>query len=267
VFDDHRLEEAGPMFATRMRRQVVTPQDRFLTADWRNLLMVNFAVDPQVLEPLVPAGTVLDFFQGQTFVTIVGFQWRKTRLLNLPIPFHQDFPEVNLRFYIRRHAADGWRRGVVFIKEVVPRTAVAVVARWIYNEHFVRRPMTSHVRLPHFPDNRPGRVEYAWKHGRVTNRLSANLWGKPSPPCSATLDEFIAEHYWGYTVQRDGATLEYRVEHPPWQVWRTSEVEYTGDAAAFYGSRYAKTFAAKPVSTFVADGSPVNVYRAHRLEG
>ena len=97
----------------------------FLTADWRYLAMLNYVVDPRLIGPLVPPGTEIDYEDGQTFLSIVGFLFLDTRLLGLPIPLHRNFEEVNLRFYVRKKSADTWRRGVVFIRELVPRRAIA----------------------------------------------------------------------------------------------------------------------------------------------
>jgi len=73
--------------------------------------MLNFVVDPAIIAPLVPPGAELDYENGETFVSVVGFLFLDTRLLGLPIPFHRDFEEVNLRFYVRKKSADTWRRG------------------------------------------------------------------------------------------------------------------------------------------------------------
>src|SRR5438128_3085365 len=152
----------------------------FLTAEWRHLVMLNYPVDPAVLRPFVPKGTELDSWHGTHFLSVVGFQYFRTRVLGLPIPFHRHFEEVNLRFYVRRKAAEGWRRGVVFVKEVVLRVAVALVARWFYNENFVAHPMTSHVRLPSASSHEPGSAEYTWLSQTGTHRLRAEFHGTPS---------------------------------------------------------------------------------------
>ena len=103
--------------------------------------MLNYVVDPRLIMPLVPAETEIDFENGETFLSVVGFLFLDTRLLGLPIPLHRDFEEVNLRFYVRRKSADTWRRGVVFIRELVPRRAIALVARTFYGENYVAVPM------------------------------------------------------------------------------------------------------------------------------
>jgi len=73
--------------------------------------MLNYVVDPRLITPLIPAETEIDFENGETFLSVVGFLFLDTRLLGLPIPLHRDFEEVNLRFYVRRQSADTWRRG------------------------------------------------------------------------------------------------------------------------------------------------------------
>ena len=115
----------------------------FLTAEWRDLVMLNYAVDPAILVPHVPNGTELDTWEGTTFTSLVAFSFLSTRVKSLPIPFHRDFEEINLRFYVRAKGPEGWRRGVVFVKEVVPRLAIASVARWLYNENYVACPTRS----------------------------------------------------------------------------------------------------------------------------
>jgi uncharacterized protein YqjF (DUF2071 family) len=236
----------------------------FLSAAWRHLAMLNFEIDPAVLRPLVPRGTELDQWQGRSFVSVVGFLFLQTRLLGIPIPLHRSFPEVNLRFYVRRRHADGWRRGVVFIKEVVPRRAVALVARRVYNENYVACPMRSAVRLPDAAGT-PGLVEYTWTSDGHVSAVRAEFAGLPGPVAAGSPEEFITEHYWGYVRQRDGSCLEYEVAHPRWQVWQATSAALDCDVKGFYGAPYQAALSAPPASAFVADGSAVTVYRGERI--
>ena len=101
----------------------------FLTAQWRHLVLINYEIAPEIVRPYVPRGTEIDSFDGRTYASLVGFLFLDTRLRGVPIPFHRNFEEVNLRLYVRRKGAEGWRRGVVFVREIVPRLALAWVAR------------------------------------------------------------------------------------------------------------------------------------------
>ena len=231
----------------------------FLTAQWRNLLMLNYEVDPELLRDRVPQGTEIDRRNGRTFVSLVGFQFLDTRLLGIGIPFHRNFPEVNLRFYVRHLAADGWHRGVVFLREIVPRPAVSLVARWVYNEQYVTLPMRHSVELPSARNDGRGAIRYSWKWAGAWCQLSATMHGEPSPLVPESEEEFITEHYWGYTRQRDGSTLEYAVEHPPWRVWRADESRFEGNIATLYGPEFASVLAGRPSSSLVADGSEIVV--------
>src|SRR5258708_6640038 len=168
-----------------------------LPAKWRSLAMLNFEIDGAVLRPHVPRGTELDSFAGVVYGSLVGFLFLKTRVLGAPIPGHQNFEEVNLRFYVRRKAEGEWRRGVVFVKEIVPRRAIAAVARGLYGENYVSMPMSHTIK--------GNRVEYRWGAG---NRLSVETEGQPHLAAPGSLEEFITEHYWGYSKR-----FEYRVEH------------------------------------------------------
>jgi len=237
------------------------PAGRFLTARWQTLVMLNYAVDPAVLRPLVPRGTELDAWNGTTFVSMVGFLFLDTRVLGVPIPFHRDFEEVNLRFYTRHKGPEGWRRGVTFVKEIVPRAAIAAAANALYNERYVALPMRHRVDV----DVGAGRAEYGWRHGGRWHSLRASFRGEPRPLQPGSEAEFITEHYWGYTAQRDGGTVEYRVEHPSWRVWQAADAALDCDVASLYGADFAGFLAAPPTSAFVAEGSPVIVRRGRRI--
>src|SRR5215470_5171167 len=233
---------------------------RFLTAEWRNLALLNYQMDPRLLQPFVPAGTELDLWNGRAFVSLVGFQFLNTRVFGIPIPFHRDFEEVNLRFYVRRAEGGEVRRGVTFIREIVPRPAIAAVARNLYNERYVSLPMSHAIER----DDQEMLVEYAWKYGDWST-LSVSVSGEPSLPGESSEEQFIAEHYWGYTAQHDSGTLEYRVDHPSWRVWKCRQARFNGNVEGLYGRDFAAILQSEPTSAFLAEGSEVTVYKGRRL--
>jgi uncharacterized protein len=226
----------------------------FLTANWRYLAMLNFVVDPKIVVPLVPPGTELDFENGKTFLSVVGFLFLDTRLLGLPIPLHRDFEEVNLRFYVRKKSADTWRRGVVFIRELVPRRAIALVARAFYGEKYLALPMKHEIE--HVDPKL--KVEYSWRRGCKWESLKMSASGEPQAIAAGSHAEFITEHYWGYTRVRAGCS-EYRVEHPRWKIWNANNFEFRGDTAALCGPQFVETLSAPPRSAFIAEGSPITI--------
>lgn len=243
----------------------MTQSRPFLTAEWRHLVMLNYEADPGLFAPFVPYGAELDLWRGRAIFSLVGFRFLKTRLKGWPIPFHQDFAEVNLRFYVRRAAPDGWRRGVVFIREIVPKHAVTWVANAVYEEHYLTAPLKYRVQIPASRNDQTGRCDYVWTLARQQWKLSAEFHGLPQPLLPGSEAEFIAEHYWGYTRHADGSTSEYRVDHPPWRVWSADRAEFQGDAATLYGSGFAASLSKPPASAMVLDGSPVTVYTGQRL--
>jgi uncharacterized protein len=240
-----------------------TPTSVFLTAAWRNLAMLNFPIDASILEPYLPAGAELDFWQDQTYVSVVGFQFLDARVLGIPVPFHRHFEEVNLRFYVRRHTPDGWRRGVVFLREIAPRALVSLVARWIYNEKYITMPMRERVELP--TETAAGLVQYEWSLAGRWQGVSIGFRGEAQLPEAGSEEEFITEHYWAYTKQRDGSNIEYQVEHPSWRVWPASSARFDCDVEAIYGKPFVP-YLREPTSAFVAAGSPVLVRRGRCIE-
>ena len=222
--------------------------------------MLNFVVDPKLVAPLVPPGIEIDFENGETFISIVGFLFLDTRLLGLPIPLHRDFEEVNLRFYVRKKSADMWRRGVVFVRELVPRRAIATVARTFYGENYVALPMKHQIDHVDLKLD----VEYAWRRGRKWESLKLTATGEPQTIPAGSHAEFITEHYWGYTSFRGGCS-EYRVEHPRWKVWNADRFEFHADLKTLYGEQFVEPLSAAPRSAFIADGSPIQVLLREQL--
>ena len=235
----------------------------FLTAEWRNLVMLNYEVDAALLASYVPQGTELDAFGRKTLVSLVGFRFLRTRMLGaVRVPFHSNFDEVNLRFYVRRRAPGGEvRRGVVFIREIVPRLAIALVARLAYHENYHRHSMRHRVRAM----DSGVRAEYQWRHRGNWMGLRAEGVGEPALPANGSMEQFVTEHYWGYARQPDGGTVEYRVAHPQWSVWRSANAAFFGDGVAAYGPTFGAALARQPDSAFVAEGSAVTVFAGKRI--
>ena len=239
------------------------PRERiFLSADWRDLVMLNYEVDPALLKSYVPRGTELDFFREKTFVSLVGFRFLHAKLFGfLPFAFHTNFDEVNLRFYVRRRLRGENRRGVVFIREVVPRHAIALLARLAYGEKYSAHPMRHSVNTIE-----PARMhQYEWKLKGEWCVMDAQTLGASVEPQEGSLEQFIAEHYWGYAARRGGGCLEYHVSHVPWRVWPSRSAGFVGNADSLYGSEFSAILHRPPDSAFVADGSPVLVFTGNRI--
>jgi len=234
----------------------------FLSAEWRRLVFLNYAVGPALLQGYVPRGTELDSFDGKTYITLVGFCFGSTRLFGrIALPFHSEFEEVNLRFYVRREVGSGVRRGVVFIKEIVPKPAIALTARFVYGENYVPLPMRHKIQSsPKGLD-----LEYAWKHHGTWSQIVASANGAEKRPGENSLEEYITEHHWGYSRQKSGGTIEYRVEHDHWPVRIASAARFEGDTIELYGEALGEALTAPPDSAYIADGSSVKVYRGARI--
>ncbi len=234
----------------------------FLTAEWRDLAMLNYEVNPSLLQRYVPAGTVLDSFAGKTYVSLVGFCFGKTRLWGkVSVPLHTEFEEVNLRFYVRRLTGGEVRRGVCFIAEIVPRRAIAWTARLMYGENYRRFPMKHQII-----QRGPGRfAEYGWRAAARNCRMFAETTALASLPNEGSLEQFITEHYWGYSRQRSGGSVEYRVAHERWRAAVATNAGFEGDPTAIYGTAFAEILRLKPASAFLADGSSVEVFAGEKV--
>lgn len=228
--------------------------------------MLNYEIEPEILKPYVPFGTELDTWNGKTFVSVVGFLFLNTRVYRIPIPFHRNFEEVNLRFYVRHNSGGEWRRGVVFIKELVPRFAIAATARLLYNENYSALPMGHIIQTEKDTLKRETVVEYRWKFQGIWQVLRAKISGDPQALLEDSEAEFISEHYWGYAVQKNHGCVEYQVEHPRWRVWHVHESLLKCNIAALYGEQYVEALSKNATSAFVAEGSPVLVRQGVRIK-
>ena len=235
----------------------------FLSAEWRKLLMANYVVPPELLAAYVPWGTELDFWQGKCYVSLVGFMFLDTKVLGLPIPFHRDFEEVNLRFYVRRQTAQESRRGVVFIKEIVPKPAISLVANVVYRGNYATQRMRHAWEI----SSEQQRVSYEWKPlwGSEWYKMAAVTEPTAQPIAEGSEAEFITEHYWGYARASGLRTNEYQVEHPRWDVYPVRAFDIRGDFGRLYGEAFGKILSRPPYSVFVAEGSEVRVLRKTAL--
>lgn len=234
----------------------------FLTAEWRKLLIVNYPVDPDILIPYLPYKTELDFYKDKCYVSLVGFRFIKTKLKGFYIPFHDDFEEINLRFYVRYKDGSDWKRGVTFIKEIVPKPALTFVANSLYNEKYVTLP-TKHRWVNH-EDSRD--ILYEWKHQGVWDSMEVKTGLTPVDMVAGSEEEFITEHYWGYTQLSDRMTSEYQIGHPRWQVYPVLNYKIQVRFGELYGAAFGNLKDTLPDSVMLAEGSAVSVRVAAKIK-
>lgn len=219
--------------------------------------MANYVIEPSLLAERVPLGTELDLYDGKCFVSLVGFMFLDTRVFGIPIPYHKNFEEINLRFYVKREVDNETRRGVVFIKEIVPRCAIAAVARTLYGEPYEAARMWNR--------NDSGKVHYGALNFKGVNMIKATRGDRVGVPKSGSHEEFIIEHYWGYTKRKNGRTNEYKVEHPKWELYENRHVKIRVNFTGWYGKEFAFLRHAKPFSVVLAKGSEIAVYKGERI--
>jgi uncharacterized protein len=226
----------------------------FLTAEWRKLVMANYLVQPEILKSYLPDGTELDFFQGRCYISLVGFNFVNTRIGNIAIPFHRDFEEVNLRFYVRSRHKKELKRGVVFIKEIVPKFAITWVANSLYGEKYETMQM-GHVWAQ---DEKSLSVKYLWKKNNW-NSVEVNSSLNAFPLVAGTEAEFMTEHFWGYTRLKTNVTSEYEVVHPSWNLYPVNEYKIEVNFEEIYGENFGFLSRENPYSVFLAEGSEIEV--------
>lgn len=227
----------------------------FLRAEWRKLAIANYAIDPELLQDQVPYGTELDLWQGKCYVSLVAFMFLNTRVMGIKVPFHVNFEEANLRFYVRSKDGDQWKRGVVFIKEIVPQPAISFIANTLYDENYVTYPM-SH-RWAHTEQGLW--VDYSWRQKDYEHSFGIEADPVPEDMPEGSEAEFITEHYWGYAAVNEKKSNEYEVRHPRWQVYPVRDYRIRVDFGRLYGERFSYLWKEKPDSVMLAEGSKISV--------
>lgn len=227
----------------------------FLTAEWRKLAIANYEVNPDLLTPYLPYGTELDFWKDKCYVSLIGFRFLQTKLLGIKIPFHVNFEEVNLRFYVKRNVGGIWRRGVVFIKEIVPLPALAAVANLLYNEKYETRRM-QYTWLEH---ENTREVAYKWRIKNNWQYLKIMAAKEATAIAPGSETEFITEHYWGYAKVNNFKSNQYEVTHPKWQQYAVKDYTISVDFEQNYGKKFQFLNNCPPSSVMLAEGSPITI--------
>lgn len=227
----------------------------FLKANWENIIMVNYEIDPKVLLPFLPKGVELDLYNGKAYISLVGFLFKNTKIFSIPIPKLGTFEEINLRFYVIRKEENQTKRGVVFINETIPYKIVAWMANFLYKEHYTVVP-TKHTIIK---EEKNQKVTFEWRVNQKWNSIYVEHAISTQQMQQNSLEKFIYEHYYGYTKINDNKTEEYRLHHPSWKIHDVIDYKISCDFEAMYGEAFTCLNHIKPVAVFIAEGSSVAI--------
>jgi uncharacterized protein YqjF (DUF2071 family) len=234
----------------------------FLKAEWKNLALFNYEIDAEILEKYLPAGTQIDIGNNKCYVSLVGFMFKNTKVLGLKVPFHINFEEVNLRFYVKRFENGEWKRGVVFIKEIVPKKAITFIANTLYQEHYETQKMKHQI----IENKNTNTFIYQWKKDKEWNTIEIETKKDLSKIEIDSEAEFITEHYFGYTKIDEETTFEYEVTHPRWEQFEVLNHGIDIDFEKNYGPDFGFLQTQKPTSIFLAEGSKITVKNKRKLQ-
>ncbi len=227
----------------------------FLKAEWRKLALLNYEIDPNVLLNYLPSKTELDLWNNTCYISLVGFMFQNTKVMGIPIPFHRNFEEVNLRFYVKYKEENRWKRGTVFIKEIVPKHAITLIANTLYKEHYETKKMRHQWELKNNRIN----VRYQWKHYKKWQDITIEAKQERLPIKENSETEFITEHYFGYTKKSSTETYEYEVTHPRWEYYEVEKYTIDVDFESVYGKKFQSLSKEKPKSVMLIEGSKITV--------
>jgi uncharacterized protein YqjF (DUF2071 family) len=223
-------------------------------------IIANYEVDPNILKKYLPYKTELDLWNNTCYLSLVGFMFLNTKVKGLKIPYHINFEEVNLRFYVKHNANIEWKRGVVFIKEIVPKSVLTFVANTVYKEHYETLPMEHTWKN----NDKTIEIEYRWKNSEW-NSIKVIADKCLNDLKQGSEEEFISEHYWGYTKTSENITSEYGVEHPKWQFYNVIDYSIKADFEETYSKEFGFLNNTVPKSIFLAEGSEISVKEGKKI--
>ena len=234
----------------------------FLKANWENIIMANYVIDPKILFPFLPKGVELDLFNSKCYISLVGFMFKDTKLFNIKIPYFGTFEEINLRFYVVRKEGDTVKRGVVFINETIPYPIVAWMANKLYNEKYTVVPTKHQIS----GDGATKKVNFEWLLNKKWNSIYVEATTASKPMQTDSLEKFIYEHYYGYTKINENTSEEYKLQHPSWLVNKVEKYKINCDFKAMYGEAFSVLNDTDPSAVFIAEGSSVGIeWKRNRL--
>ncbi len=232
-----------------------------IDAKWKKLLLANYPVDTHLLDPYLPYGTEHALLDQKSYISLVGFLFLDVKLMGIKIPFHVNFVEVNLRFYVRRRFENEWRYGVVFIREFVALPMVSFIANTVARENYESVPMRH--MMSSGKDTLT--VEYSWqKEEWHSMQITAGSNSFPIPDASHM--HFFTVQHWGYSKVNAHKAYEYSVEHPHWDMYSTREYCIDVDFGKSYGSKFAFLNNQQPESVFLAEGSGITMIKQKTIK-
>lgn len=218
----------------------------FMTGNWEDLIISTFEVNSEILEKYLPNGIELDLYQGKALISMVAFTFSKVKFFGVKVPFHQQFGEINFRFYVKS-IVDG-TKGVVFIKEYAPKPIIALVANGVYNEPFFYKNIG---RQKEILENVIS-MQYNFPNGKVkaiakneTKELEEN-----------SLEHFIVDRYIAFVKSRNTKTYQYQINHKPWEIYKSSSIEIDKNSLLLLPSEFKN---GKLIASYFVDGSKISV--------
>ncbi len=225
----------------------------YLQAQWKHLVLANYAVPDSVLEPYLPDNCELDKYEGSAYLSLVAFQFKETKVYGLKWPGYTNFPEYNLRFYIKLNGV----RGVCFIREYVPSKLIAWIARSVYNEPYKAANLQDIVES----NAETIAAQYSLNDQGATFNVVVKGNNSPYEPPSDSIEHFFKEHELGVGRSKSGETVTYNVHHPIWRVYPIQEYALSIDWERVYGQQFSFLQGREPNSLCFAEGSEITVFK------
>jgi len=221
----------------------------FMKGNWEHLVIQTFTCNPEILKEYLPNDIELDLYQGKALFSMVAFTFSKVSFFGIKVPFHQEFGEINFRFYARSKIDN--TKGVVFIREFAPKPLIAFVANTIYNEPFYYKNIKKNI----LQSATQKKVTYKFNKN---NEISVQAHSHSKPTQKNSLQEFIVDRYIAFVKGRNNTTYQYKINHRPWQLHQIKKCKITIKVLELLPEVFKNS---EHITTYFVDGSAVTIQK------
>lgn len=177
---------------------------------WRDVLFLHWPAPPQWLSDQLPAGLAVDTFQGEAWVSLVGFRLQQVRLRGWPaLPFCSQMLELNFRTYVRHRGEPA----IHFLAMHADHRLLVAAARCL-------TPLPYSLAQLAYAGPDTACSFFCRPHYSRTPLLAAqfSLGDGRRQAIPGTLDDWLTERYVAYVAGRDGDLLRMPVSHESWRL-------------------------------------------------
>ena len=226
-----------------------------ISSEFRKVALLNYIIPQEVIEKYLPKHTKPDLYNGNCFISLVGFQVKKLKLNDVKVPLIKDFDEIDLQIYVKHFNGASWEKGVVVISRIFDQPGLAPLTNTIFQTNYISHPSKSEVK----EDQHGLEVKYSWQFDGKEQSFSVKSNNLAAPYDKGTEAAFILDRSLGFIRVTEEETLKYPVTHASWHLYTVEEYAVDVDFSRQYDPALNLLNSRIPHSVILTEGSTVEI--------